>query len=31
MASKKMRYDESYLKYGFAVLKSNEEEKPQCV
>ena len=31
MASKMMRYDESYLKYGITVLKSNEEEKPQCV
>ena len=26
-----MRYDESYLKYGITVLKSNEEEKPLCV
>ncbi|XP_029639497.1 zinc finger BED domain-containing protein 5-like [Octopus sinensis] len=26
-----MRYDESYLKIGFTVINSGEEEKPQCI
>lgn len=28
---KTMRYDVSYLKFGFTLIKSNGEEKPQCV
>ena len=31
MAPKKMRYDDSYLKLGFTVIKSSGEDKPQCV
>ncbi|CAI9723041.1 finger BED domain-containing 5-like [Octopus vulgaris] len=30
-ASKKIRYDESYLNIGFTVINSGGEEKPQCV
>ena len=26
-----MRYDDSYLKLGFTVIKSSGEDKPQCV
>ena len=26
-----MSYDDSYLKFGFTVIKSDGEEKPQCV
>ena len=26
-----MRYDDSYLKFGFTVIKSDGEEKLQCV
>src|SRR6218665_1006265 len=26
-----MKYDDAYLKFGFTLMKSNGEEKPQCV
>ena len=26
-----MRYNNSYLKFGFTVIKSDEKGKPQCV
>ena len=26
-----MRYDDSYLKFGFTAIKCDGEEKPQCV
>ena len=28
---KKMRYDDSYVKFGFTAIKCDGEEKPQCV
>ena len=28
---KKMRYDDSYLKFGYSVIKSDGGEKPGCV
>ena len=31
LPKKKMRHDNSCLKFGFTVIKSNGEEKPQCV
>ena len=31
LPKKKMRYDDSNLKFGFTVIKSDGEEKPQCV
>ena len=27
---KKIRYDDSYLKFGFTAIKCDGEEKPQC-
>ena len=27
--NKKMRYDDSHLKFGFTLIKSDREEKPQ--
>ena len=30
-SKKKMRYDDSCLKFDFTVIKSDREEKPQCV
>ena len=29
--SKKRKYDESYIQYGFTFITANGEEKPQCV
>ena len=31
LPKKKMRYDNSYLKFGFTVIKSNKKEKLWCV
>ena len=31
MCSKKRKYDESYVQYGFTSININGEEKPQCV
>lgn len=31
MASKKRKYSNDYLKFGFAFIEINGEEKPQCV
>ena len=30
-AKKKMRFDDSYIKYGFSMIKVGQVEKPQCV
>ena len=28
---KKMKYNDSYLKFGFTAIKFDREKKPQCV
>ena len=30
-AKKKMRFHDSYIKYGFSMIKVGQVEKPQCV